>query len=47
MNNTLAIILGVLIIAGVASDVVLTGGETLLFLAKKFMNLMDWLAFWR
>ena len=39
----LAGILGVLILA----DIVLNGGGILIFLARKFLDLMDWVEFWR
>lgn len=47
MNNTLALILGVLIVAAVAVDVILFGGDTMLFLGKKMAELIEWMAFWR
>jgi hypothetical protein len=31
----------------VGADFALTGGETLLFLARKFLGLMDFVEFWR
>ena len=47
MTNTLAIILGILIVGGLALDYALYDTEHLIFLAKKFFVLLDWLAFWR
>ncbi|MBO9464883.1 hypothetical protein J7443_06570 [Tropicibacter sp. R15_0] len=47
MSNQLAIILGVAILAAVGIDYFLAGGETLLFLGRKFFVLLDWVAFWR
>ena len=38
-----ALVLAVLI----GADFLFTGGETLLFLARKFIGLMDWVEFWR
>lgn len=47
MTNQIAIGLGLVIVAFIGGDLFLTGGETLLFLAKKFEELLEWLAFWR
>lgn len=47
MTNTLSIVLGVLLVGAIAFDIVANGGDTLLFLAKKLADLIEWLAFWR
>ncbi|MFP7570463.1 hypothetical protein [Marivita sp. S2033] len=47
MTNSIAIGLGILILAGIGADLVLTGGEGLLFLARKGLDLLEWIAFWR
>lgn len=47
MTNQLAIILGAAILLLVGLDIVLWGAENLLFLAKKFLDLTEWAAFWR
>ncbi len=47
MTNTIALILAVLILIGIAVDVTVYGTEHLLFLARKFFELLDWVAFWR
>ena len=47
MTNTIAIVLAILIIGAVAIDTVLFGTEHLLFLGKKFFELIEWIAFWR
>ena len=47
MTPKLATWLGLLLIFGVIADAFLTGGDTLLFLAKKLFELIDWVAFWR
>ena len=47
MTNTLAIALGTLIVGAIAFDAIANGGETLVFLAKKLAELIEWLAFWR
>lgn len=47
MTNSLALSLGLAIIALVGLDLVLFGGDNLLFLARKFWALLHWVAFWR
>lgn len=47
MTNRLAIILGLLIIGGIVADLMLNDGVALLFLAKKFAEFLEWIAFWR
>lgn len=47
MTNSLAIFLGIIVIASILGDLFLTGGNNLLFLAKKFTDMTEWMAFWR
>ena len=47
MTNQIAIALGLLIVAFIGGDLALTGGDALLFLARKFADLLEWVAFWR
>ncbi len=47
MTNTLAIVLGILILGALTVDVMLYGTEHLLFLSRKFADFIEWLAFWR
>jgi hypothetical protein len=47
MTNTLAILLGLFLIGAACVDVFFFGTEHLLFLGKKFADLIEWLAFWR
>jgi len=47
MNTPLAIALGVLIIGGIALDLFMTDGTNLLFLARRFTEFTEWIAFWR
>ncbi|MGR3467685.1 MAG: glyceraldehyde-3-phosphate dehydrogenase [Shimia sp.] len=47
MTNRLAIIFAVLIIGAILADVILNGSEASLFLLRKMMDLIDWMAFWR
>ena len=47
MTNTLALILATALVAGVLADVILADAENLLFLSKKLMELIEYIAFWR
>ncbi|MGJ8605857.1 MAG: glyceraldehyde-3-phosphate dehydrogenase [Marivita sp.] len=47
MTNSIAIGLGLLILGGIGIDAFLTGGDGLLFLAAKGIDLVEWIAFWR
>ncbi len=47
MTNRLAAWLAILIVAAIAGDAVFNDGASGLFLARKGLNLIDWLAFWR
>lgn len=47
MTNTIALVLGALITAAIVIDVMLFGTEHLVFLGKKFTDLLIWMAFWR
>lgn len=47
MTNQIAIALGVLILLGIGYDMTWNDGVNLLFLARKFADLVEWLAFWR
>jgi hypothetical protein len=46
MTNSLAVILAVLIAGAVALDVAMGWGLSL-FLARRFADLVEWMAFWR
>ncbi|MCR8549678.1 hypothetical protein M4578_17755 [Salipiger sp. P9] len=47
MTNRIAIWIALLIVAALAVDGWMFGMEHLLFLARKFFVLLDWMAFWR
>lgn len=47
MTNRLALILGVLVLAAILADLALSDGRAVLFLARRLLVLIDWLAFWR
>lgn len=46
MTNTIALWLGIVIVAAIIADAVLNGGSALLFLARKFLDLIEWVDFW-
>ena len=47
MTNRLSLILGAILVGLFVLDLVLTGGENLIFLAQKLDEFIDYLAFWR
>ena len=47
MTNRIALVLGLMIIAAIVIDVLIYGDEHMIFLAKKLMEFIDWIAFWR
>ncbi|WP_371038504.1 hypothetical protein [Rhodosalinus sp. FB01] len=47
MSNGAALVLAVLVLGAVAADQVWNGGAALVFLMQRFLDLLDWLAFWR
>ena len=47
MSNRLAVLLGIMVLAAGAADLWLNQGQALLFLAQKFLALVDYLTFWR
>ena len=47
MTNQIAIVLGLIIVGAIFLDVFLYGSEHLIFLGKKFAELVEWIAFWR
>jgi hypothetical protein len=47
MTNRIAIFLGAALVCVVVLDSLLFGAENLLFLGKKMLELIDWMAFWR
>lgn len=47
LTDRLALILGGLLVALIVCDLALNGGGALLFLLRKFADLVEWLSFWR
>jgi hypothetical protein len=47
VTNSIALGLGVALLAAVAGDLALNDGAVLLFLARRLAVLIEWMAFWR
>ncbi len=47
MTNLIATILGLFVIAAITVDILVFGTENLIFLSKKLLELIEWIAFWR
>ncbi|MBI6628991.1 hypothetical protein [Pontibaca salina] len=47
MTNPIALVLGFLITALAATDLILFGSQHMVFLGKRIFDLIEWLAFWR
>ncbi len=47
MNTPISLFLGTLIVGGLIVDAALFGSDHLVFLVKKFFELVEWIAFWR
>lgn len=47
MNTPISLVLGFIVIGGLGVDMLIYGNEHLIFLSKKFLDLLEWVAFWR
>jgi hypothetical protein len=47
MTNPIAVALVLMIFGGLAADLMMNNGQTSLLLARKFTDLIEWIAFWR
>jgi len=47
VSDRVAFYVGVAIVAALFLDLVFTGGDWIYFLSRKFMDLIEWIAFWR
>jgi hypothetical protein len=46
LTNTIALWLGIVIVAAMIADFALNGGSAMMFLARKFLDLIEWVDFW-
>lgn len=47
LTNRIALWLGLILLLGIVADYALNDGSALFFLARKFLDLIEWVAFWR
>jgi len=47
VTDRIAVYLGVVLALAMGADVVFNDGIALMFLAHKFLDLVEWTAFWR
>ncbi|MFE3837042.1 hypothetical protein [Pseudogemmobacter sonorensis] len=47
MTNRAALVLALAILVALAGDFLFTGGKGAVFLAGRFLDLIEWVAFWR
>lgn len=47
MTNPIAVFLAIVIMVGLGIDLLLNDGQIVLLFARKFFELIEWLAFWR
>ncbi len=46
MTNTIALWIGLLVVVAAIADYLFNGGDALMFLARKFLDLIEWVDFW-
>ena len=47
MTNRIAVVLGGLLVLAIVLDMALNGSDHLVYLGKKLVELIEWIAFWR
>ena len=47
MTNGIALGLGLVLALAIGADLALNDGQALMFTARKLLDLVDWVAFWR
>ncbi|WP_167740195.1 hypothetical protein [Parasedimentitalea huanghaiensis] len=47
MTNKISLVLGLMIVSATAIDLFLFGTSHMVFLGKRMLELINWLAFWR
>lgn len=46
LTNRLAVWIGLILLASIIADFALNGGAASIFLARKFLDLIEWVDFW-
>jgi hypothetical protein len=47
MTNTIALYLGIVIVVAIGLDIVVNDGTAVMFTVRKFLDMVDWVEFWR
>lgn len=47
MTNTIALYLGIIIVAALGLDILVNDGTAVMFVVRKFLDMVDWVEFWR
>ena len=47
MTNRIALWIGLILLAAMIADFALNGGAATRFLSRKFLDLIEWVVFWR
>jgi hypothetical protein len=47
MTNTIALYLGIVILGAIGLDIFINDGHALVFLTRKLVGLIEYVAFWR
>lgn len=47
LTNRLALWIGLILLALIVADFALNGGSAATFLVRKFLDMIEWVAFWR
>ena len=47
MTNTIALYLGLILVAACGLDILANDSKAMLFTVRKFLDLVDWVEFWR
>jgi hypothetical protein len=47
LTNSIALFLGICLALAIGADVLANDGAALVFLMRKFVDLVEWVAFWR
>ncbi len=47
MTNQIALAIGLLLVVMIGTDLLVNDGAALMYTARKFLDLVDWVVFWR